>query len=88
MILQELNEVESGIRELKENDFLGPIERQERKARKLSRHGHSLTHNDLLFEDHSGFFFKMEANLLEKRRNMEKELYLQEERRLKRLRKS
>ena len=86
-ILQELSEVKSGARALADNDFLGPIERQKRKIRHLTRHGNAVTEKGVLFEDYSAFFSEMETNLREKRKNLEKETYLQEET-LRKLRKS
>jgi hypothetical protein len=87
-ILQELSEVKSGVRTLTDNDFLGPMERQKRKIRHLSRHVYAVADNVELFEDHSAFFSQMEANLREKRRKLEKETFLKQEETVRKMRKS
>ena len=75
-ILQELSEVHSGTRLLSDHDFLGPRERQKRKIRHLTRHGNAVNDNVTLFEDYSDFFSRMEINLREKRRILEREEFL------------
>ena len=69
LIQVELNEVVSGVRNLRDNDFLGPKERQRRrelKAEDNKRNGVVDTVQEQ--KDHSGFFQAMERELEKTRR--------------------
>ena len=73
LITTELNEVNTGVRELTDKDFLGPKERQRRRALKLVEN--SENESDAVHEqkDHSRYFNALEKKLTEKKRSMMKQ---------------
>jgi len=95
LIQQELDEVKSGERILREGDFLGPKERKKRKFKKMVSSRGSITMDEDMFEerllkesnDYSEYFDALHRHVLLKRKTMIKEEVFENDLRRQRARK-
>jgi len=74
LITTELNEVNTGVRQLTDKDFLGPKERQLRRALKLEENSENEFDAVQEQKDYSGYFNALEKKLTAKKRSKMRQL--------------